>query len=68
MIKVYRFNDKVAVHFEGQPTVYLDVKDAIELTRVLGRFTTDIRMKSYQDSNLSNVYIGENNLLFEEGK
>lgn len=61
MIKVYRFNDQVAVHFEGQPTVYLDVKDAIELTRVLGRFTTDIRMKSFQDSNLSSVYIGESN-------
>ena len=68
MIKVYRFNDKVAVYFLGQPTVYLEVADAIELTRVLSRFTTDIRMKSYQDSNLSNVYIGENNPLFEEGK
>lgn len=61
MIKIYRFNDQVAVHFEGQPTVYLDVTDAIELTRGLGRFTTDIRMKSYQDSNLSNVYIRNNN-------
>lgn len=59
MIKVYRFNDQVAVHFEGQTTVYLNVKDAIELTRVLGRFTTDIRMKSFQDSNLSAIYIGE---------
>lgn len=61
MIKVYRFNDKVAVHFEGQPTVYLEAAEAIELTKVLSRFTTDIRMRSYQDSNLSNVYIGNNN-------
>ena len=61
MIKVYRFNDQVAVYFLGQPTVYLDVKDAIELTRALSRFTTDIRMKSFQDSNLSSVYIGDEN-------
>lgn len=32
----------------------------IELTRALSSFTTDIRMKSFQDSNLSNVYIGDN--------
>lgn len=58
-MKIYRFNDKVAIHFEGQPTVYIEVADAIELTRALGRFTTDIRMKSFQDSNLSAIYIGE---------
>lgn len=59
-MKIYRFNDKVALSFEGQPTVYIKVADAIELTRALGRFTTDIRMKSFQDSNLSAIYIGEN--------
>lgn len=68
MIKIYRFNDKVALSFPGQPTVYLEAAEAIELTRVLSRFTTDIRMRSFQDSNLSSVYIGENNPLFEEGK
>ncbi len=60
MIKVYRFNDQVAVHFEGQPTVYLEAAEAIELTKVLSRFTTDIRMRSFQDSNLSTITIGEN--------
>lgn len=61
MIKIYRFKDKVALSFPGKPTVYLEVADAIELTGALGRFTTDIRMKSFQDSNLSTLYIGENN-------
>jgi len=58
-MKIYRFNDKVALSFEGQPTVYIELSDAIELTRVLSRFTTDIRMRSFQDSLLSTVHIEE---------
>ena len=67
-VKIYRFNDKVALSFPGQPTVYIEVADAIELTRVLGRFTTDIRMKSFQTSTLSAITIGEGSQLFDGGK
>lgn len=57
MIKIYRFNDKVALHFEGCPTVYISPTEADMLVTNLRVVTQDIRKVSFSNSCLSTMSI-----------
>ena len=59
MIKIYRFNDKIALHFDGCPTVYISPSDATELAIELRNYTADIRKVSFSNSTLHSKHIGE---------
>lgn len=61
MIEIYRFNDKIALHFEGCPTVYISPNDANELAIELRNYSADIRKVSFSNSTLPSRHIGESN-------
>ena len=61
MISIYRFNDKVAIHFPGKRVVYINRDEADKLSLALDTCVTDITRREFSKSTLSTILIGDKN-------
>lgn len=59
MITVYRFNDRIAISFEGQKTQYVHPDQAKLLAEQLILITNEIKKIDFKNSSISTIYIGE---------